>query len=411
MTDPAQPAIRILQGADEYFPALIAAIDTAQTTVYLESYLISDDAATAAVIEALIRAQARGVAVFMLLDGFGASDKRDWIGQRLEATGIELEFYRPGVRFLAPHTWRRLHRKLVLIDERISFVGGVNLIGDRYDLKHGELNHPRLDFSAEVSALRVVRRISWTMRRLWWRVSLRNSLRGSMRSVLRHRQPEPELQRIRKAWRRVRRHLRWRASPLRLDASRKYRLFLRDNVRYRRSIENWYLQQISSASRDILIANAYFVPTLRFRRALMEAAARGVRVRLLLQGNPDQWWTQWASQALADELVAAGIEIYDYQPSFLHAKAAVIDDWLTVGSSNIDPFSLMLSLEANVMAEDPPAARDLTQRIEAAIEASRPRTVAVLRGEAGLGRRLALTIALAALRVFLAFSGGRFRLR
>jgi cardiolipin synthase A/B len=191
------------------------------------------------------------------------------------------------------------------------------------------------------------------------------------------------------------------------------RILFRDNLRNRKAIENWYLQRIHFATQDILLANAYFVPTLRFRQALIAAAHRGVRVRLLLQGNSDQWWTQWATQALMDELLAANIAIYEYQPSFLHAKVAVIDDWITVGSSNIDPFSLMLSLESNLVAQSPDLAADLTGRLQAAMgqaTAHQAGALARKRGVvAGALRRLGLTFALMALRVFLAFSGGRFR--
>jgi cardiolipin synthase len=156
------------------------------------------------------------------------------------------------------------------------------------------------------------------------------------------------------------------------------------------------------------------VPTLRFRRALIRAAARGVRVRLLLQGSADQWWTQWASQALTDELVGAGIEVYEYQPSFLHAKVAVIDDYATVGSSNIDPFSLMLSLEANAMIEDADFSQQLRTRMEKAITFSTPSRGHQVTPRSGLQsilRQLRLTVALMLLRAFLAVSGTDFRVR
>ena len=155
------------------------------------------------------------------------------------------------------------------------------------------------------------------------------------------------------------------------------------------------------------------MPTYRFRQALIDAAARGVRVRLLLQGNSDQWWTHWASQALVGELVSAGIEIYEYTESFLHAKVAVIDDAMTVGSSNIDPFSLMLSLEANLVAEDTNAALRLREKLEAAITVSSKREpILVQRGPLrALARAIAITFSLAALRIFIAFSGTGFRIR
>lgn len=414
MVDTRRLSTEILQGAAEYFPALIADIDRAVRTIYLESYLIHDDEPTRSVLKALIRARERGVAVFILLDGFGAAGQLGWLKNLLQFSGITLGLYRPGVRWLAPKTWRRLHRKLALIDERVGYVGGINLIGDFYDLKHGLLDQPRLDFAVRVTAERVVARISWAMRRLWIRVSLREALGGSWRAITDAGQTESEPSSARESWRRIRRHLRWRAHPTRLDASRKVRLLLRDNLRFRRSIERWYHTQIDAAQTDVLIANAYFVPTLRFRLCLLRAVARGVRVRLLLQGNSDQWWTQWATQALVRELIEGGVEIFQYQPSFLHAKVAVIDDAVTVGSSNIDPFSLMMSLEANLVCVDESFARQVRAKLDQAIGhsiAQRPAQRTKAWAFRGIWSRLPLTFALMALRVFLTFSRTRFRVQ
>jgi cardiolipin synthase len=196
--------------------------------------------------------------------------------------------------------------------------------------------------------------------------------------------------------------------------SRRVRLLLRDNLRHRRDIERWYLVNISAARTEILIANAYFVPTYRFRQALLRATQRGVRVRLLIQGNSDQWWTHWATQALIGELVAGGVEVYEYTESFLHAKVAVIDDAVTVGSSNIDPFSLAFSLEANLIAEDVILANQLKQRLESAIYGASYRLQATRQPRGllrSLGRAALITFALTALRVFIAFSGSSLRMR
>lgn len=404
----------LLQGARDYFPALIAAIDGASSAIYIESYLIHDDPPTRDVLDALIRARVRGVAVCVLLDGFGAADRMSWVRGVLEPYGVEVQAYRPGVRWLAPRTWRRLHRKLALVDEQVAFVGGINLIGDQFDTAHGELAEPRLDFAVQVTASRAVFSVSAVMRRLWWRVSLRNVLRGSIGRLLAADQRQAQVAEIRQTWRRSRRHLRWRGPRrARMNASRRIRLLLRDNVRHRHGIEHWYLSKIGEAKRDIVIANAYFVPTYRFRQALMRAAQRGVRVRLLIQGNSDQWWTDWATKALIGELVGGGIEVYEYVPSFLHAKVAVVDDAMTVGSSNIDPFSLTMSLEANLMADDPVMASELRTRLESVIRQSarRLQPVEPLRTPMKTLVRVAtLTFALTALRAFVALSGKRFRI-
>jgi cardiolipin synthase len=138
-------------------------------------------------------------------------------------------------------------------------------------------------------------------------------------------------------------------------------LLVRDTLRYRRDIEDAYLEAIAGSRSEILIANAYFFPGVHFRRALTDAAARGVRVTLLLQGKAE-YFLLYASRALYGMFLEAGIEIHEYHKSFLHAKVAVVDRrWATVGSSNIDPFSLMLAREANVVIEDRAFAEELRE--------------------------------------------------
>ena len=144
----------------------------------------------------------------------------------------------------------------------------------------------------------------------------------------------------------------------------------RDNLRHRRSIEEAYLLAIGRARKEIFIACAYFLPSRGFREALREARRRGVRVRLLLQGVPEYPFVRYAMRAFYRDFVRDGIEVHEYLTTFLHAKVAVIDGaWATVGSSNIDPFSLMLSREANVVVEDPAFARELRSSLERALHA------------------------------------------
>ena len=144
---------------------------------------------------------------------------------------------------------------------------------------------------------------------------------------------------------------------------------VRDNFRHRRDIENAYLQAIEQAQFEIILANAYFLPGLNFRHALLDAAGRGVRVVLLLQGKMEYRLLHYASHALCGSFLDAGIEIYEYHKSMLHAKVAVIDEhWATVGSSNLDPFSLLLSLEANVVVDDENFAKSLKHSLEQAIQ-------------------------------------------
>ena len=144
---------------------------------------------------------------------------------------------------------------------------------------------------------------------------------------------------------------------------------VRDNIRHRRDIENAYLQAIEQAQFEIIIANSYFLPGLNFRHALLDAAGRGVRVILLLQGRVEYPLLHYATHALYGNFLEAGMEIYEYHRSLMHAKVAVIDEhWATVGSSNLDPFSLLLALEANVVVDDENFAKKLKYSLEQAVK-------------------------------------------
>ncbi len=157
---------------------------------------------------------------------------------------------------------------------------------------------------------------------------------------------------------------------------------VRDNLRLRRAIEHAYVEAIGAATERVEIICPYFYPGRLFRRALSRAAARGVRVRLLLQGKADYRFAALAAQVLYDELLHAGVQVFEYTPAYLHAKVALVDaDWATVGSSNIDPLSLLLNLEANVIVRDAGFCAELALRFEAALQASR----AVTRSRTGRG--------------------------
>jgi cardiolipin synthase len=144
-------------------------------------------------------------------------------------------------------------------------------------------------------------------------------------------------------------------------------LVLRDNLRVRKTIEAAYLEGIRRAKHSIIIANAYFLPGRKLREALIDAAQRGVKVKLLLQGKIEYRMQYHATRWIYEQFLHAGIEIYEYLPSFLHAKVAVLDELSTVGSSNLDPFSLLLAREANLFVTDATFTQTLRESLETAI--------------------------------------------
>ena len=331
-------AITLLRSGAEFFPALIEAIDAAETEVWLETYIFADDVSGRAVAAAMVGAAQRGVAVRVLVDGWGARlYLTPALAQLLAAGGVRLMKYRPEV---APwqfrlHRLRRLHRKVCHVDGRVAFVGGINLIDDMNTPRH---KPPRVDFAVRVEGP-MLAEIVMTMQRLWALVELTQFDRSDVPLF-----PVP--------------------IPTRAAGSQSASFAIRDNLGHRRDIEAAYLSAIRMASKEILIATAYFFPGTQFRRALTAAAARGVKVTLLLQARVEYRLLHYAARALYGQLLAAGVNIEEYHRSFLHAKVAVVDQqWATVGSSNIDPYSLLMAREANVFVRDPHFADQLRQEL------------------------------------------------
>lgn len=362
--------LELLQGGDQLFPAMCAAIAAAEREVWLATYIFNDDPAAAAVTDALVAAAARGVAVHLVVDGFGSKGGMAKLRERLRGSTVKLEVFRPIDRWYAwlqPGQLRRLHQKLCAVDQAVAFVGGINMIDDRYDLHHGWSDAPRLDFALAVRGP-LVASVHAATRAMWARANLGHGWRDEARSVARSREP------VRQAMQLMRR-LRGRAAPLQGDDATQQPMraafVVRDNLRQRRSIERSYVEAIRGARERVDIAVPYFYPGRAFRRALRMAAQRGVRVRLLLQGKIDYRIAAMAAHALYDELRGRGVRIYEYTPAFLHAKVAVVDDdWATVGSSNIDPLSLLLNLEANVVVDDPGFAASLAAALDRAFAVS-----------------------------------------
>ena len=351
--------VQLLRSGAEYFPALIAAIEASSTSVWLETYLYSDDETGERVTAALVAAAARGVQVRVTVDGFGAAGFSQRFREGFEAAGVEFAIFRPeaGRWWPSRQRLRRMHRKLTLVDERIGFVTGINIQDDLIDLNHGRLDAPRFDFAVQVEGA-IVGQMAMAMTAQWLRVGWRQTIGEPLHA--RHLLAD-----ARRAWRYAEGATSARAA-----------FVVRDNLRHRLSIERAYLAAIGQAHRDITISNAYFLPGRRFSKALRHAVTRGVRVRLLLQGRTEYLMQRYATQALYNDLLAAGIEIHEYQRSFLHAKVAVIDDdWATVGSSNIDPFSLLLAREANVVVRDRTFAGQLRESLDAAIQTDALRIV------------------------------------
>ncbi len=332
--------LTLLRNGEQYFPALVTAIDGARERVFLETYIFADDQTGSLVADALARAAARGASVHLLIDGFGARDFAPRFRGMLAEAGVQVLVYRPDISpwTLRRDRLRRMHRKLASVDGSVAFVGGIN-INDDFDTP-GEAP-PRYDYAVRVQGP-LCAEVQDAAARLWARVAAPGAAT-----------PPPVSSR----------------GPVAAFADgQRAALVVRDSVRHRRDIEQAYLVMIDAAREEIVIANAYFFPGRRFRQALLRAARRGVRVVLLLQGRVEYPLQHYASRALYGVLLDAGVVIHEYQRSFLHAKVAVFDCCrASVGSSNIDPFSLLLAREANVFVEDARFGAELRASLEDAM--------------------------------------------
>jgi len=329
--------LRLLKNGINYFPALEQAIHRAKHEIYLQTYIFEADETGNRIAQALKQAAHRGVDVYLLLDGLGSKALPLRFMDDLRQTGIQVMFYRPVSRFnyFSKNRLRRQHRKVVVIDGRIGFVGGINIIDD-FNVPDDAT--PRVDYAVEIQGNMLVP-LTQSVHRLWRRLSWFQSRQIPKKFIKPVSKLSPDLRPMRSA------------------------LVLRDNVLHRRDIEQAYLDAINQAKHEIIIANAYFFPGWRLRNALLDASNRGVKVVLLLQGRIE-YWIRIATHAFYGAFLRHGIQIYEYRRSFMHSKVAVIDkEWATVGSSNIDPFSLMLAREANVVVHDSEFANELRESL------------------------------------------------
>ncbi len=336
--------LKLLENGEAYFPAVFAAIEAARHEVLIETFILFEDPVGLALEKAITRAAGRGAQVQLTVDGYGSEKlSQDFIA-RMQKLGVHLRMFEPFPRFLGNRVnlFRRLHRKIVVVDAQLAFVGGINFSEDHL-LSSGDRS--KQDYSVQVEGPLVddIRALVLSL------------VRGTRHSL---------------SWWR-----RWRqqAGPLKATSQEPVLALLawRDNQHHFDDIERQYRIAIRRAQQRVVIANAYFFPGYRLLRSLKQAARRGVRVQLIMQGNPDMPMVSFITRTLYAQLARAGVEIFEYCERPIHAKVAVIDaEWATVGSSNLDPLSLALNLEANVFVIDQPFAGHLQSRLDALIAAN-----------------------------------------
>jgi cardiolipin synthase len=323
--------ITLLENGEEFFPRVFARIANARREVIVETFILFEDKVGLQLQEALIAAARRGAQVDITVDDWGSPDFSERFLGALRGAGVRVHAFNPGPKPFGwrPHLLRRMHRKIAVIDGEVAFVGGINYSADHL----GDFGpEAKQDYSVEIQGPLVaeIHRFCHT------------ALAEGHRHEREHRQ-----------WWRGRRQ--WRSTPEAQPhvGSADALFVVRDNRAHMDDIERHYRIALRSAKKRVVIANAYFFPGYRFIKELRRAARRGVDVRLILQGQPDMPWVKTAAEMLYHHLLKAGVRIYEYCDRPLHGKVALMDDdWSTVGSSNLDPMSLVFNLEANVIIRD-----------------------------------------------------------
>ena len=330
----------LLENGEAFYPRVFEAIAQARREVLLETFILFDDKVGRQLQQALLQAARQGAQVHVLVDGWGSPDLgADFTGPLADA-GVRMRAYEPVRRVLGArlNLFRRMHRKLVVVDGRIAFVGGIN-----YSIDHLAEYGPKAkqDYALAIEGPLVAQ--------------VRAFCRASLE------QPQPQ----RSAWWPRGRAPRAVAAPTGGGGAGIAALVTRDNLQHTRDIEMQYRTALRQAQRRVLIANAYFFPGLGLLRDLRRAARRGVQVDLVLQGEPDMMIAQLAASLLYAQLLRAGVRLHEYCQRPFHGKVATVDDeWATVGSSNLDPLSLSLNLEANVIMRDAAFATQLRERLD-----------------------------------------------
>ena len=351
--------IQLLRSGEEYFPALTTAIENANNSIYLQTYIYEIDKAGISIGNVLKQAAQRGVSVNILLDGFGCKDMPKAYLKELENAGVQVMFYRQKISpwTLKKNRLRRLHRKIAVVDNKIAFVGGINIIDD-YNVPDN--TPPRIDYAVRIEGA-LLPSIAASVYKLWRRMAFRRlNLTLSNNTLADEKLTKKNLKSDDFTSDNLKTTVIKGTSAI---EGIRAAFVVRDNVLHRRDIENAYLTAINAAKSEIIIANAYFVPGRHFRQALLMAAKRGVKIELLLQGRME-YFLMFATHAFYSLFLKNGVQIFEYRKSFMHCKVAVIDgNWATVGSSNIDPFSMLLAREANIMVQDTAFATELRSEI------------------------------------------------
>lgn len=341
---------QLLENGEAYYPRVFEALAGARRQIVIETFILFEDKVGNELQRVLVEAGRRGVQIDLTVDGYGSSDLTTEFLSALTDAGVRVHLFDAKSKIFGfrRNLFRRMHRKIVVVDAEIAFVGGINFSADHL-ADFGPM--AKQDYAVEVRGPIVAAIHRFVLQ------ALPRERRRTLRQVLGE-------------WLERRRRAAAEASlGVRREDGALAAFVVRDNGMHRNDIEHQYRVALRAARSYVCLANAYFFPGYRLLRDMRRAARRGVRVELILQGEPDMPIVRIAARMLYEHLLRAGVRIHEYCERPLHGKVAVVDDeWATVGSSNLDPLSLSLNLEANLMLRDRAFATDLHERLERLIE-------------------------------------------
>ena len=316
-------AFDILVDGDDYFSSMLSEIKKAKKTILLEAYLFESSNIATAFINALDEAGKRGVEIIVLLDEYGSDSLSEKDKVQLQNNNIKLSLYNPVSFFQLGKSLRRNHRKLLCIDSQIAFIGGAGITDDFSPKDNKNYWH---DVMLKING-DIVNDLSHSFFSIYNRQERRKNSESSTPSEL-------------------------------INKSR----ILVSSGSERNEITRSIINHIRSSKRQVWLTSPYFISSWKIRRALRYAASKGVDVKLLFPGAiSDHKWVSYGIRRYYQRLLRAGIDVYEYQPRFTHAKIILCDDWYSVGSSNLDRWNQLLNLDINIEVYDKKSRREIQQ--------------------------------------------------
>lgn len=325
--------VSLVKSGAEYFSLLLGLINTATQSIHLQVYIIENDATGTEVIGALIAAANRGVQVFLLADGYASQSLPATAVKQMEDAGIRFRFFAPILKSRNFYFGRRMHHKVFVVDARHCLVGGIN-IGDRYnDTSDSEA---WLDFALYAEGEVAASLCKFCLKR-WKRIG--------------QKRPNANCN-----------------ASQELDLSKKeisdVRIRRNDWVKNKNDISASYKQLLKTAQKEVIICCSYFLPGTIIRKVFAATAKRGVKIKVMIAGKSDVPVSKYAERWLYDWLLKNNIELYEYQPNILHAKIGICDEeWLTIGSYNVNQISAYASVELNLDVHNPDFVTDVKRQL------------------------------------------------